>query len=530
VSAALRSIVAFFGFDIDSKKLDDMDKKIEHATGKLEAFGTALAGGVFVRGVVQMIEGTIEIASALEDTSERLGVGVEDLQRFQYAASLVGVSAEEAGTALGFLNKNMGKALGGDAGASQAFAGLHVALKDAAGDVRPLMDVTEDLADSFAGMGSQQERTAKVMEIFGKAGAKMLPILQGGREEVRKTFLEFQALGGGLSTETVAAMDDVGDQMTRLKLVVSSLKGRLVTELLPTLRQWTDRAVQAGICVMDLAKRTNVMKVAMGALALVTGIAAVGALGKLAEAFGIAGKGISGFFKLGFTGMLIVGVLALIALAVEDIYTWLTGGKSAIGDFIDALFGVGASQATIETIKETIAKLGEEFGKLSPLVSAIGDLIHDVFGESAGGLVIDAFRGNLEILVFVVKTAVGELLMVAKVMGDLTDKAAEFADATGISHGFAANIRKHQQEKAATDATSSIGTGSLLGGGNSIPVSELRGGGGVSIGDTRNDIAITVQGGKTPEETGRAVANGARDAMGDQLRNAAGALASFGGG
>ncbi len=387
-----------------------------------------LLGGAVVKGFAEMVEGAVNLGSQINDSAAKLGVGTDELQQFQYAAKLTGVESEQAAQALGFLNKNMGEALTGGKSQIETFQKLGVSIKNADGSVRAIGDVIPELADKFAAMGSDQERTAMAMQIFGKSGAALLPMLKGGGKGLSEMNAEFKALGLGIDKEFIAAADDAGDQLDKLKMQFTVVKTKMVAEALPAIKEITGWLLKMGVGVMKLAKETNIMRVVMGFMAIATGVAAVGALSKFATALGFASKSMA---VLSFKALLIIAAIALIALVIEDIYTLFTGGQSVIGDFIDSLFGIGASQVFVEAVEKAFTEVWEAIKPLLPLIMELGGILSQAF--------TDALPTIKEVAAWLLKAWAGEAKgAIQDFIGFVKEAIALFQVFTFLLSGFIA--------------------------------------------------------------------------------------------
>lgn len=345
-------------------EIANLGGQAQQASGGLgQAAGALLAafgGARLLGGIRAATAETLEFGSKVQDTVDRLGVGAEDLQRLAYAAEQTGGSFDGAANALKFFSKSLDAAkTGGDA--AKTFASLGVKATDATGAVRPTLEVLSELGDSFAKL-SDTERVAKAMDLFGRAGVDMVPILSRGSEGVRQLTGELDELGGVLDGRAVAALDDVGDEGVRVASVFRGLRSRLVVDLAPGLLAAMERVRSLGLGLSTLLRNTNAAKIGLVGVA-----GAVGVLGvKSAQAFGIIGRfspGILGFFR-GLIGaaapaLLVGAAMAGIALAAEDIYTWLTGGKSAIGAFLEESVGIEGAKNLSEGLRDAWRQLSE---------------------------------------------------------------------------------------------------------------------------------------------------------------------------
>lgn len=408
---ALREILASFGIEIDGdEKLDKTSRKVDGLTQTLQNLGQALLGEKVFDGFKNMVEGAIELGGTLSDTSDRLGVSTGDLQKFQYAGAMVGVSAEGMSSALGKLNRNLGEAAVAGSQQAKDFAELGIAVKDGDGKIRDAADVTMDLADKLQGMGSQAERAAAITKVLGKSGAQLLPLFKDGSRGVKEAFDKFKEFGLEIDENFIKAADDAGDQIDTLKTQFSVFKTKLVAEALPTIQMVVEWFLKTNKAAMDLAKNTNVLKVVMLAMAGAAGFAGVTALSKFGKTLGIAGE--QGLLLAAET-LLIVAAIVLLGLVVEDIYTLFSGGDSIIGRFIDELFGIGAAQEGVEQVKQVFVELWPHIKALGPPLLALGKQILAAF--------MDALPYIKEFLIFYLPIMAGTLKQLVDIISMLID-------------------------------------------------------------------------------------------------------------
>lgn len=178
-----------------------------------------------------------------DDLSKKIGVSVENLSRLEIAATTSGVSMQGLATGLKFLSRNMVEAAQGGEAQAAAFASIGIAVTDASGRLRDTNEVLLDAVDVFSRMAPSAQKTAVAMEIFGKAGAELLPFLDAGREGL----LEFQQindkLGLTITSTTSAALDGVGDSLDILGKVGEGVAQQFAAGLAPALEEVTSGLV-----------------------------------------------------------------------------------------------------------------------------------------------------------------------------------------------------------------------------------------------------------------------------------------------
>ena len=198
------------------------------------AIGTAMvaAGGAMALAM----KGVIDRADQMYEASQALGVTVEDLSRLQYAADLSGVSAENLEKSIRKLSVGLYDASQNATGpAATAFRTLGISATDAAGNIRPAIDVIGDLAKRFETLPDGAAKTALAIKVFGRSGADMIPMLNEGEAGLRAMYEEAEKLGVVLDTESAKAAERFNDNLTRLGKTKDGIVTKITTGMLPSL-------------------------------------------------------------------------------------------------------------------------------------------------------------------------------------------------------------------------------------------------------------------------------------------------------
>lgn len=100
-----------------------------------------------------------------------------------------------------------------------------------------------DVADKFANFADGPEKTAIAVRLFGKAGAELIPLLNGGGAAIRENTEYYQRFSG--VTQELAERSEVfNDTMSKVQLIGSSLGNNLASELLPALQAVADELLR----------------------------------------------------------------------------------------------------------------------------------------------------------------------------------------------------------------------------------------------------------------------------------------------
>lgn len=323
----------------DTTALKHGDHAIHEMHGKLDKLGGLLTGGLVALGLHHFVEGLIEAGTEASRMSKRLGIGIEELEQLSFIADQSGVSSESLGTGLKFLSKNLYEAAQNGGELAGVFAHLGVATKNADGTTKSADQALIDIAGSFETITDPAEKVNQAIKIFGRSGTEMIPILNRGRAGIEQLREKFHELGGGFGEDGVNASKKAALAIKDFDFVLLGLKGRLATQVLPVLTQFLGLATKVIVAFINLSKNTEIFKAAM----ITAGIVAAVVLGGLE----------AGFILPKLALLLLIGV-------VDDLIVLFEGGHSVIGEFIDDMFGVGASVQFVEALRVVWQGLNED--------------------------------------------------------------------------------------------------------------------------------------------------------------------------
>jgi hypothetical protein len=186
--------------------------------------------------VKALTDGFLATANAMDDladSAQKVGVAAEDLQKLRYAAKFSGIGAQELDTALAKLNKTLVEGRNANSELSKTLKQMGV---DASGST---IDAVAKIADEFAELPDGATKTARAMELFGRTGADLIPLLNQGGDAIRAMGDELERTGGLLSTETLQAASAFSDNMDKLTTTVGAVKSSIVAGMLPAFRDIT---------------------------------------------------------------------------------------------------------------------------------------------------------------------------------------------------------------------------------------------------------------------------------------------------
>lgn len=218
--------------------LDSVDKSVSKLAKSFGSLVGAFLGRILWQNV---IDKSVETAIALSHLSEQTGATVEDLSRLKYAGDLADVSAEDLTTGLKFLTKAMQGVDLETGNAAKSLAAIGVETRDATGKQRPLLDVLLDVADKFKSYADGPAKGALALNIFGRSGQAMIPILNQGSAAIREMFRESDALGTTMSTQAANQLREYDDAMDRVKGVLAGVAREIAVAVTPSLTSFANK-------------------------------------------------------------------------------------------------------------------------------------------------------------------------------------------------------------------------------------------------------------------------------------------------
>jgi hypothetical protein len=232
--ARLRTDVAQ-GVGIVTRGADQMRQAAMVAQNALGTIGMGLSAA----GFAAFVKTAIDTLDALDDLAEKTGIAADQLAVLRYAGEVAGTPLESLAKGVQKLTLNMAAAAGGGKEQAAAFGAINVRVRELDGSLRSSDAVLADVADRFASFRDGPEKAALAVELFGKSGAEMIPLLNRGSAGIAELRSEAQRLGVTIDSEAAAAAGAFNDNLTRLRLSAEATGTTIASALLPTLNDLT---------------------------------------------------------------------------------------------------------------------------------------------------------------------------------------------------------------------------------------------------------------------------------------------------
>lgn len=316
-----------------------VDEAVKKSTDKLSAFerttskigrsmmnaGTVMAGAGAAVGasIFAVGKASADYAGDMFDMARSTGMGVESFQKIAYAAKMSGIEAEKVTTSFIKFDKMIVDAAGGNKAYMQTFKDLGIQIKDSAGNLRQPNAIFEDVAEIFHNTEDGAAKTALAVELFGKSGAALIPMLNDGKSGLQAFYAEAKRMGLVLSAEAIGKGDAFSDQLEQIGQQVKGVKLQLGTALIPALSAAAEKIAAVIDKITRWVQENPELAATIGNIAMT--------VGKWLAILGTAAIAIGGAtFIVGQFGKVFRTVSDTIKIGT-DIYKGLTGATAAAG-------------------------------------------------------------------------------------------------------------------------------------------------------------------------------------------------------
>lgn len=285
-------------------------------TGIASAMGlnpanVGLAG--LAAGMTLSVKKFADMGSELNDLSSRTGESADALQKLSFAAKMTGSDVESLEVGIKKLGKNIGEALGGDKAANEMFRSLGLSAQQLS--KMPLDKQFEVIADRLSRIPEGALRTKATMDLLGKSGTDLLPMLAGGGAELAAYGKRLEELGVIKTPQAIAAADDLGDRMDEVGLVLQHTAFVVGDALAPAVMALADNVIEIAKAANEWIGENEGVVTTVAMVAAGVGVAGVGLLALGAATHVVA----MGFGAMATAAVAVASPIGLISVAAGTI-------------------------------------------------------------------------------------------------------------------------------------------------------------------------------------------------------------------
>ena len=217
------------------EKAEGLGKKFLSGVGTAAKWGiaiggAALAGAAALGGIAMK---AAETTDRIDKLSAKTGLSKQAFQEWDYVLGQNGVNIEVMKNGMKTLTNFMDQAANGSEKAAEKFENLGVKVFDSSGKLRDQEDVMKDTLKALADLPNGAEKSALAVEMFGKAGLELMPMLNNGSASIDELTQRAHDLGLVMSDEAVSAGVLLGDTMDDVKKTFGAIATKVGVEVMP---------------------------------------------------------------------------------------------------------------------------------------------------------------------------------------------------------------------------------------------------------------------------------------------------------
>ena len=286
-------------------------------------------------------------AQAVGNLANTLNENQEDMQAWAGAVERAGGDASAFEGSLVSLNSKMLEfAQTGTSSAAPALAQLGISARDSNGNIKSSIDIMQELARVADTM--DPARFQALTSSLGIDSGTLLLLKQGSMSV--DELVARQKLLGVYTAEDSAIATKMGNAIKDLMQVLKSISTVIMRFVLPPLTWLTDKMVEF---VLFIREHEVFLR------AVISGIAAVLTAVLLPAMIKIGAAALAN--PLTWIFIAVAAAVLAVSLLIEDLYVYIKGGKSSLGEFW-GMFGSG---------EEVAAKLSKAWAKLKDIFLVI---------------------------------------------------------------------------------------------------------------------------------------------------------------
>lgn len=233
-----------------AKGLNAAKSKLTSWSSSLSAIGNVIAGAVAAgtAALAAIVGRTANVASQFQDLSDKTGISAKSISSLAFAAGQTGVDLSNLQMAM----KSVAKWTGAS---DKEFAKFGINAKKFK-SMSP-EDQFKTFAEAVSRIKHPTDRAAAAIELFGKTGQDLLPLIEHGASGITALQREAERLGLTMSNEDAEAGEKFGDSLAVVGQQVAALGNKIGSILIPHLQPLIDKVIEMSAAFLHWIDETR---------------------------------------------------------------------------------------------------------------------------------------------------------------------------------------------------------------------------------------------------------------------------------
>ena len=208
-------------------------------TDAAKVIGAAM-GAAAIAGAA-MVQRMARDADMMAKVGQRVGMATDELSGLRFAAEQSGVEFNRLVTGMQRMSRQVAEASTGVGRGAEAFSAMGIEVKTASGALRSQGDILRDIATRFATYQDGAAKAALAQEIFGRAGAQMIPLLNQGSDGIQALTDQAERLGIIIDQDAANAAERFNDSLNAIKKAGEGLANQIYEAFIPGLANYAEQ-------------------------------------------------------------------------------------------------------------------------------------------------------------------------------------------------------------------------------------------------------------------------------------------------
>ena len=214
--------------------------------GKAAAgIATVTAGAAAAAGaaIYSLSNDAAAVGDNVDKMSQKIGISRQAYQELDFICSQSGTSVDNLKAGLKTLTSVMDTTKAGTSKTKTALEELGVAATDSNGNFRENEEVMWEAFEALSKLENQTEKERLAVELFGKAGSELMPMLNGTTEGIQAMRQQAHDLGLVMTDEAIDGAVKYTDTMDQLQRSFKAAKTSLGTAVLPIIQKFAAKVL-----------------------------------------------------------------------------------------------------------------------------------------------------------------------------------------------------------------------------------------------------------------------------------------------
>lgn len=224
------------------KKAEGLGKRLGEGIKTAAKWGAAIGAAASAAGAAMfaMANKAAGTTDRIDKLSQKIGLSRQGFQEWEFILSQNGTSIEQMQTGLKTLTQRMDETVKGTGKGAELFNQLGVSVVDATGKLKSQEQVFEETVRALQNMPDGAEKSRLAVELFGRAGQELMPLLNGAAGSVDELKAKAHELGLVISDDAIDAGVKFTDTMDQMKRMLGAVFTQIGVALIPMFQQLSE--------------------------------------------------------------------------------------------------------------------------------------------------------------------------------------------------------------------------------------------------------------------------------------------------